>query len=137
MPWPADVADAVRAAVEISDAVFVGEVVRIERPGADLEAASRGMPDVTLATLVVLERWKGTESDTLVVRTPGPITMCGFDFKVGGRYLVYADHDAAGGLGTTTCARTAEVEGAQEDLEALRLRYGRGGSAAIAAGQES
>lgn len=66
--------------MEKSDAVFSGEVTKIE------DSSSYGY-DVTLK---VLETWKGTDGSLIKVHTGMGGGDCGFGFKEGESYLVYA-----------------------------------------------
>ena len=46
---------------------------------------------------------------------------CGYDFKVGSRYVVYAfDYSKTGRLSTSICTRTKPLDEAKEDLDFLR-----------------
>jgi hypothetical protein len=45
----------------------------------------------TKVTLRVSEVWKGSGQETLEVRTPSQGMACGYPFKEGQEYLVYAD----------------------------------------------
>jgi hypothetical protein len=86
---------------EQSQSVFVGEVVEINNSLTD-----------TLITFNVERIWKGTKSERIVVRTRNRGKTCGYNFKEGERYLVYADEE----LRTSTCSRTREFKSNDPDL---------------------
>ena len=96
-----------------SEAVFSGEVVRIDRPspfksGADLETD----------TFQVSEVWKGPEQRTLEVHTALFGASCGYPFKEGQEYLVYA-YTGKRGLEVDLCNGTQPLSEAQADLGVL------------------
>jgi hypothetical protein len=96
-----------------SEAVFSGEVVKIDRPspfksGADLETD----------TFRVSEVWKGPEQRTLEVRTALMGASCGYPFKEGQEYLVYA-YTGKQGLEVDLCNGTQPLTEANADLEVL------------------
>lgn len=109
------------------DAVFAGQVTSIEEspPRADGTISSA---DPTTVTLTVDEIWKGPVVETIAVTTEREEDSCGYDFVVGGRYLVYAidlenfDHGLyvdQSGLYTNLCSRTRLLDAADEDLATL------------------
>ena len=104
--------DAERALAD-SEAVFSGEVVKIDRPspfksGADLETD----------TFRVSEVWKGPEQRTLEVHTALMGASCGYPFKEGQEYLVYA-YTGKRGLEVDLCNGTQRLTEAEADLEVL------------------
>lgn len=111
---PAPVMESLRDA----DAVFVGRV---------LEITGRRSSGAVLVRLAVERAWKGAESAEILVWTESTTAACGYPFRVGGRYLVYGWHaegrraPRAGkdAVWTSVCSRTAPVQAAQNDLEAL------------------
>lgn len=118
------VPQAVRLEIEGSAAVFLGTVVRVEVPGiGNLETPLSGDEVVTVA---LDRRWKGPARDTLVVRTPMLVSMCGYDFEEGRTYLIYARENAEGTLYTTRCSFTVPVDEAARDLRILRRLFGPG-----------
>jgi hypothetical protein len=75
-----------------------------------------------MVSLQVSGAWKGVASPQMTVRTPEHPVACGFDFEVGGSYLVYADERSpqqGGGLTTTRCTRTGHLAEAGADLSVL------------------
>ena len=74
-----------------TDVVFDGTVVKID-PTSREETFSDRTFRVTefVVTLQVRQSWKGVEGETVQVTTSGSGASCGFDFKMDGRYLVFA-----------------------------------------------
>ena len=74
-----------------TDVVFDGTVMTIEPTSREETFSSRTF-QVTefVVTLQVRQTWKGVEGETVQVITNGSGASCGFDFKMGGRYLVFA-----------------------------------------------
>ena len=66
-------------------------------------------------TLRVSEVWKGPEQKTLEVETADSESICGYPFRSGERYLVYAGEDMPVGL----CGETKPLSESSADLEAL------------------
>ncbi len=101
-------------ALKEADAVFVGQVL-----GG--EAKDRMTLEVRLA---VERRWKGAESEEITVRTATSGAACGFSFTEGERYLVYG-YEHEGVLQVSLCSRTAPLDRAEEDIEALDREVGQ------------
>ena len=100
-----------------SNAVFIGEVLDISSPGPEY-------PPLVAVTLRVETSWKGaTASSTTHVVTASSEAACGFPFRVGARYLVYAYlpgvPPASDELWATLCTRTHETSPKDPDLELL------------------
>jgi hypothetical protein len=98
-----------------SSAVFAGEVIDVEK---SLSSSS--------ATLRVSEVWKGPQTETLEVNTPQvlPGVGCGYPFKEGQEYLVYAYWGPHGspprpGLKTDLCTETKLLSEADANLRVL------------------
>ena len=74
-----------------TDVVFDGTVVKIE-PTARNETSSDRTFQVSefVVTLQVRQSWKGVAGEMVQVTTSGSGASCGFDFKMGSRYLVFA-----------------------------------------------
>ncbi|KGP72767.1 hypothetical protein [Pontibacillus yanchengensis] len=98
--------------VEVSAAVFTGEVIDIEK-----KSRSRKV------TFEVSNTWKGVTKSEIVITTGLNSADCGFPFEVGESYLLYANessmYEGVAELSTTICDRTAAIEEAQQDLETL------------------
>ena len=113
-------------AVAGAAAVFRGVVTRVS------DVRGGGVPRRRVA-FRVLERWKGAPADTVSVRTGMGGGDCGFPFREGSEYLVYARATEAG-LVTGICGRTAPVDQAHADMAALyRITERAGEAGAIAA----
>lgn len=78
-----------------STVVFSGEAIKREKIPATREI------EVTFA---VVEFWKGDLSHTVAVKTDDlPGMSCGYDFRIGMTYLVYA-YRQSGALATNSCS---------------------------------
>jgi hypothetical protein len=72
-------------------------------------------------TFAVAERFKGVDGRLIDVLTGSGGGDCGFNFRVGSSYLVFAyRHPVTGRLGTGICSRTALANWANRDLKLLR-----------------
>lgn len=93
-------------------AVFSGEVTEIE-----IDEQTQTYK----AKFKILKSWKKIESAEIVVAGTTMCCVCSFDFKVGMRYLVYANsYDPVNKtFGTNICTRTKALEDAKEDLNTL------------------
>lgn len=95
----------IRTSYKQAAAVFYGKVIAVKR-----ESGSDEVMDVELEFVTVKFRveksWKGQPTSEVIVRTAGNSAACGFAFKTGKRYLVYA-HSNGNGLRTSICSRTA------------------------------
>jgi hypothetical protein len=102
-------------AYERAAAVFVGRVTSVERSVSDWLGITQSGD--RLIHFAVTKRWKGVPSATAIVRAPLTGEACGYPFREGETYLVYA----IGGVTPTTgyCAGTKEVSIAGKDLQAL------------------
>ena len=105
----------VELAVADSEAVFSGEVVDFEK-GAD----SMFGPTETVS-FRVSEVWKGPQRETLEVSTPTQGSACGYAFKEGQEYLVYA-YTGKQGLETDLCSSNKPLSKAEADLALLGNR---------------
>ena len=95
------------------DAVFSGYVTEIDRTD---EAY-----DVVRVTVEVLTAWKGITGRRVMVHTGWSGAQCGYSFRVGESYLIYAYRSSDGTLRTNMCMRTRPLAGAEEDFRALDL----------------
>jgi hypothetical protein len=77
-----------KQALSDSTAVFSGEVLDVEK-GPPLRMLGFNTPS-SKVTLRVSEVWKGSGQETLEVSTPSQESVCGYSFKEGQEYLVYA-----------------------------------------------
>ena len=99
---------------ELAAAVFSGKVVEVRkhRRGGDMFAGVE-------AVMRVQRVWKGVRAETVSVFTASHSAACGYGFKEGRTYLVYAYKDAQGRLSTGICGRTRRLKNAGEDLKEL------------------
>ena len=95
-------------------AVFSGKVVEVRkhRRSGDIFAGVE-------AVFRVGRAWKGVEATTVSVFTASHSAACGYGFKRGRTYLVYAHKDREGRLSTGICGRTRRLKDAGEDLKEL------------------
>ena len=99
---------------EMSSVVFAGRVVSVEEPvGLMLSSV-----DPLRVTFQVWRIWKGPDQNTMTITTAREITSCGYPFKEGAIYLVYA-FGSEGEWSTHLCSRTQPLLGAGKDLIAL------------------
>ncbi len=107
-----------RGALSGSTAVFSGEVVAVEEQpltGMVEGTVLYGEGGPTIVSLRISEVWKGPERTTLEVGTSGSESSCGYPFRPGERYLVYAEEGMTVGL----CGATKPLSEAGTDLGAL------------------
>jgi hypothetical protein len=110
-----------KEALKHSDAVFAGTVESITEAQLAL-SGSRYTSSWYRVVFRVSESWKGTNSTTLIVYTSTQSTACGFPFRVGSTYLVYAHEThqskltAPDLLTTSVCTRTAHRSQALDDI---------------------
>jgi hypothetical protein len=100
-----------------TDAVFDAIVDDIGRTtGVQAFGAGAVPVDDNLVTLTVRQAWKGVEPGRLQVVTSEFSASCGYDFKVGRRYLVFAFKNRADGQWRVSlCSATHEFNGSGED----------------------
>jgi len=89
-----------------ASAVFEGKVESIE---TRFIQDALGSFDRRVVTLRVLRVYKGPKEKVMVVRTGTSDADCGFNFKRGGKYLVYAYQESSGQLATSICSRTRRL----------------------------
>ena len=76
------------------------------------------LPASRRVTLVVLEPFSGVQKGTVEIVTGSGGGDCGFPFREGAEYVVYARRSDAGApLSVSTCSRTREVAQAEADLD--------------------
>ncbi len=61
----------------------------------------------------VRQSWKGAQTGPLEIKTSSEMGACGFPFREGGRYLVFARRGPDGRLSTSTCSFTRAFDGAR------------------------
>lgn len=99
-------------------AVFAGRVLSISRDAGKPRSRAPGTRRVRLE---VTEAFTGVRKETVEVTTGSGGGDCGFPFREGAEYLVYATAaDGAGGLTVGICSRTRELARAADDLDYAR-----------------
>ena len=106
------------------DAVFTGLVTEITDPGFPTVSPGR-LPEGPLAypqkkvRIRITEMLRGLEPDQkeIVIETGLGGGDCGYDFRRGFDYIVYASKKPGGGLSASICTPTRLVENAAEDLK--------------------
>jgi len=97
-------------------AVFLGRVETVSAPFKEEKDPYSQYVEVTLA---IQESFKGNVGENAKVRTPYGESACGFTFKNGQQYLIYAN-EYQGNLRTSICQRTRPAQFAKRDLKYLR-----------------
>jgi hypothetical protein len=114
-----------REARSHADAVFVGVAASVRDTLVTEEPGRRQM--YRAVTFRVRSGWKGVRTRSVTVLTG--MTTCGFSFRPGESYLVYARRAPLGGIRpllTSICTRTATERDAAADIRALaRPEYRR------------
>ena len=100
----------VKEAKKKSQAVFTGRVLEINEPSDT---------NFLLVKIRVESNWKGEERAEIVIVTGKGDGDCGFPFKVGESYLIYAYQIRNGHLSTNICQRTALLHDAEKDIAIL------------------
>jgi hypothetical protein len=108
-----------------SSAVFSGEVIDAEKG-----------PQISRFTFRVSKVWKGKQRETRTVSTPSYGAACGYPFKEGKEYLVYAYWGPTGSpprpsLKEDACGPTKLLSEADANLRVLGNGETRGGSGAV------
>ncbi|HEX8694280.1 MAG TPA: hypothetical protein VF746_17800 [Longimicrobium sp.] len=107
-----------REQFERSDAVFRDVVVKVSRRREEYGPNQWYLRKRVVVRVV--ERWKGAEAATVVVRTGMGGGDCGYPFERGREYLIYTRAAQNSELATGICTRTNRIEHAGEDLRELR-----------------
>ena len=98
-----------KEALAQADAVFAGKAIAVQ-----LLINTNSSADPVTVSFDVNRVWKGPRQDTIVITTERSGISCGYEFKEGRRYFVYA-HDGETGL----CTRTRPVVLAPRDFAEL------------------
>lgn len=114
-----------------TDAVFDATVLSLS-PLDPTEPLPRGQLAFAdkIVKLDVRQSWKGVGTGPLEITTSGEESSCGFPFKQGGRYLIFAFRGGPGGrLQASICSATQEFtgRGAAADFLASLSAPARGG----------
>ena len=106
-----------------TDAVFDATVVSITLLSPAEPRRGGQLPFAVMDKVVKLEvrqSWKGVETGPLEITTSGEGGSCGYPFKVGGRYLIFAFQGRIDGrLQASICSRTQEFNGTGGDVDFL------------------
>lgn len=101
-------------------AVFSGKVKEIHWYDKEVQNfhGKRFQKPIIIVTVEVAKTWKGEAGSQVEVETADPEeNNCGFDFKKGEDYLIYAVKKQR--LETDVCSRTKLLSAASEDLASL------------------
>ena len=106
--------------LEKFSAVFSGRVVSVQH-SYDPNATSVSPEDRTTVGFEVNTVWKGLVREEIDITTPPTGGSCGFNFIEWEEYIVYAYDSgyADGGYTVGICSRTALLDQAQADIDAL------------------
>ena len=115
-------------------AVFVGTPIALRTVERSLtgnrEEIEFALPRIF--TFSVEQTFLGGQTVEIEVSTGMGSSDCGYDFKIGTRYLIYAsDYSKRNRLMTSTCSRTRPFTDASEDLEFFRSFGSRGAGVTI------
>lgn len=92
-----------------NDAVFTGQVVEITSAGP-------GYFSPNVVHFSVDKAFKGVDGPTIDIMTNSSTPSCGYPFKQGQRYFVYAKREKDGKLKESLCGPTVPLEAAAQDL---------------------
>ncbi len=119
------------------DAIFSGTVRSITELPDDRPPLRPNEARIPLAVRVdfdTIAGFRGINGPTASIVTAGSGPACGYTFKVGERYLVYATKSRGGGFVTGICSRTRPMRDAAEDLRFLETLSTSGAKGARASG---
>ena len=106
--------------LEKFSAVFSGRVVSVQH-SYEPNVTSVSPEDRTTVGFEVNAVWRGLVREEIDITTPPTGGSCGFNFTEGEEYIVYAYDStyAGGGYTVGICSRTALLDQAQADIDAL------------------
>jgi hypothetical protein len=107
-------------AYESTPVIFTGHVSEIRTVHEPMTRDGSPEEEIDVVRFGVEQAFKGVSEREVEVRTNTESSMCGYQFGVGGEYLVYARQDDQGRLVTSHCTRTRKLEEAEEDLAFFR-----------------
>lgn len=95
---------------ESESAIFSGKIIGVRRSGKYLRKI-----------IVKVEKsWKGELPKTVAISTTAVGSMCGYNFSVGKRYLIYvSDGDKTTVLSASICSRTKLFSESKDDVKIL------------------
>jgi hypothetical protein len=105
-----------------ADAVFDGTVTAMHPITREETIPPQRTVQITdsQVTMSVRQAWKGLDAAITDVITSSSGASCGFDFKIGRRYLVFAHRNASDGrLHVSLCSFTREFDGTGESADFL------------------
>ena len=107
-----------RKAFRKANAIFVGQVLEIRDSKNQKVADSLGLVKVYDIKFKVEKSWKGVKNSEITVVSDNGVLVCyGFDFRVGEKYLVYANEKDL--VVISHCMRTVPIKAADEDIPKL------------------
>ena len=108
-------------AFDRAEVVFVGNVVSVTKPKSRIVDRRRNIIEVSLELVVrfrVERAWKFATRPYLTLTTMSQTAACGYPFKVGEKYLVFAFADQDG-VRTGLCSGTTDFAHAKTYLEQI------------------
>jgi hypothetical protein len=103
-------------AYERAEAVFIGTPTEVSRNESKDKIGNSGRAS-RIFRFSVDQAFRGVNDSQVSVITGQGAGDCGYDFKIGEQYLVYASRDSQKMLYTSICSRTKHIRDANEDLE--------------------
>ena len=100
-------------ALEGADVVFSGKVTKI----IESNIHRNGRPITSTVYFKVFKAWKGVTTEEMIVRTSINSPLCGFPFRVGEKYLVFALGEKI--FSTWLCSGTKSLRYAKADIKFL------------------
>ena len=114
-----------KEALDWADAVFYGTVLEVKTVTKevlnDLGHSMAQFSGDTMALFRVHKTWKGKPGNETAIFTVGGCCACGFTFRQGVKYIVYAYAEGKNNefLATNSCTRTTTTMYAREDVKFL------------------
>lgn len=107
--------DSLESELDVTDVVFDGVLLSLQEVKSSkeyylLNKDSTYFSEGWKASFQVNGGWKGEPSSQLEVFTAEHSAACGFEFKVGERYVVFAREDENGKLRTSICSSTSKLK---------------------------
>jgi preprotein translocase subunit SecG len=107
------------SSLDQSTAVFSGKVTEIKNAFTFESLIGIGSSrDPKEVTIEVSKVWKGSDYKTIIIETAMSSASCGYPFKVGEEYVVYA-YGEEGKLTASLCSRTRLLRDADVDFAEL------------------
>lgn len=107
-----------KAALDAADQVVVGRVAEVTRADSGAPRSPGAIPELRVK-LDIERSYKGTNAASLEVFTASNSAACGYPFKRGERYLVYAYTREDGKVAVSLCSRTESADQAAADIAVL------------------